>query len=1119
MRFVSPRWQRVSVTTKFSAAFGLFLLLIIFVSAISALTLNEVNRQADETLDNAALQRLVLEIDSGLQKARLLQRDFFLQYPIIGVSDARQRYGLPAVEQISRVIILSQQLKQVASLKNQAGALGASSPTDLNLYLSAAERNADVFFSSVELVGQLAAPDTGLIANLDRTARVMLNLLTNIDDPALTTHYWEMEAFRQRYLATRQRPYFQAAFNAGNDLRQAATGVSTLTPAQHAELLLLLDNYNAFGEQILDLDVQLTSNLHDLDLQAEAVDPITGQLLSYATGEVKTAHSQIIRISRTATQTVIIAAVAAALFALLIAIGLNRSITHNILRLTSAASALRAGNLAVRTHVTSGDELGHLAYTLDSMAAQLQETLDKEREARQEAEIARQQEAYQRSELARSERKYRALFEQSRDAIFIVSRSGEFIALNQAALDLFGYTLDEITQMRVQDLYANSSQHLLFQEAIEKNGAVTDYENRLRTKEGSERICLVTASLVRLEDGSVMGYQGIIRDITERRQAEQALQRYTERLRILHLIDRAILNVERPQASAETALKRLQQIVPFIHGSVSVFEQDQFVILTSLSDVPPLLEPGTRLPSTFIPLDRLQQGSVWEVQDWSLSAEWGQINNQLKAAGVDAIIAVPLLARSELIGMLTLAMKAPDRFSPEHIEIAQDVANQLAIVMQQARLLEAEQRRRRVAETLVHSAEVLNSTLEIDQVLRRILNQMSEVVELDSTSLMRLEGSHLRVIAHRGFTRESELENLIIPLTPDYPNWQVIETRQPLALEDVTCEYPAFITKGYSDSTQRIRSWLGLPMILRDRVIGMIAVDRRDVRPFVEDEIVLGMAFASQAATALENARLYDQVQRHAAELEQHVARRTMELQQANVELQALTRIKDEFVSNVSHELRTPITSLKLRYHLLQKQPDMLDKHLPVIQREIERLAAIIDDLLTLSRMQQGADSFTRVPVDLEHLAREYVQDRVPVAEARGLSLSFESSTDALPSLQADRGLIEQALGIMVSNALNYTHAGGRVTVSVMAGSFDGRPAVGLRVADTGVGITPEDRVRLFEPFVRGKASQETGAQGTGLGLALLKQIVDKHGGAVEVQSTGIPGEGSVFTIWLPAAG
>jgi PAS domain S-box-containing protein len=235
----------------------------------------------------------------------------------------------------------------------------------------------------------------------------------------------------------------------------------------------------------------------------------------------------------------------------------------------------------------------------------------------------------------------------------------------------------------------------------------------------------------------------------------------------------------------------------------------------------------------------------------------------------------------------------------------------------------------------------------------------------------------------------------------------------------------------------------------------------------------------------------------------------------ANKRLQALGRAKDEFVSNVSHELRTPISNLKLHTYLLAARPEKRDTYISTLEREVERLEALIEGLLMLSRLDQDRVEMNLVPVDLNVLAEEYVEDRAELAESKGLTLELDPQEP--PAVRADRNLIGQILSIMLTNAFNYTPSGGHVVVSTYAQQRDNRQWVGFSVSDTGLGILPEEKPQLFTRFFRGNVGRQSGVPGTGLGLAIAREIIERHRGRIEVESEGVPGKGTVFRVWLPA--
>jgi signal transduction histidine kinase len=259
-----------------------------------------------------------------------------------------------------------------------------------------------------------------------------------------------------------------------------------------------------------------------------------------------------------------------------------------------------------------------------------------------------------------------------------------------------------------------------------------------------------------------------------------------------------------------------------------------------------------------------------------------------------------------------------------------------------------------------------------------------------------------------------------------------------------------------------------------------------------------------------------EKANRSREELQAKVAERTAELAAKNQELEKLARIKEEFVSNVSHELRTPITNLKLYQGLLAAHPDEIDEHLAVLRRETDRLNHIIEDLLRLSRIDQGRIELNLTTLDVNALTGQYVADRQPLAEAKGLALAFAGQPD-LPLVRGDEGLLGQALSILLTNALSYTPEGGEVTVSTQRKPLPQKQWVGFSVSDNGPGVTLEEQSQLFQRFFRGNAGRASNTPGTGLGLAIVKEIVQRHQGRIDVVSEGVPGKGATFSVWLPA--
>ncbi len=236
--------------------------------------------------------------------------------------------------------------------------------------------------------------------------------------------------------------------------------------------------------------------------------------------------------------------------------------------------------------------------------------------------------------------------------------------------------------------------------------------------------------------------------------------------------------------------------------------------------------------------------------------------------------------------------------------------------------------------------------------------------------------------------------------------------------------------------------------------------------------------------------------------------------------LKELDRLKSQFVSDVSHELRTPLTNIRLYLDLLKRVQDKqkVASYLATLSRESDRLANLIEDLLSLSRLDVDAAPLSARPVDINDLLDSLAKDRASLASERQLKLELEIDPD-LPMIAGDERLLGQVFTNLLTNAMNYTPTGGHIFLRSRVHHEGQRGWVIAEVEDSGLGIPKEEQTEIFKRFFRGSASRETGAPGTGLGLAICSNIAERHGGHIHLYSEGIPGHGSCFAVWLPVEG
>jgi len=313
-----------------------------------------------------------------------------------------------------------------------------------------------------------------------------------------------------------------------------------------------------------------------------------------------------------------------------------------------------------------------------------------------------------------------------------------------------------------------------------------------------------------------------------------------------------------------------------------------------------------------------------------------------------------------------------------------------------------------------------------------------------------------------------------------------------------------------------------VPLVLEGRIIGMVSMGNRP-RGFSQKHVHLLTVFATQAAVAIQNARLYAHLEESAAQLEAKVRERTAELEALNRELadshdrlRELDELKSDFLGNVSHELRTPLAAIKgfvdnlldgITGPVTGKQRHYLIR----IHDNVERLTRMVSDLLDLTRIEAGKIELAPEPLDPAELVAEATEAVRPLARARSIQLALEVA--GCPPIWGDPDKVHQILTNLMSNALKFTPPGGRVT-SPAAAAPGGMAR--LVVHDTGLGIPPAERERVFDKFYQvGRVDGER-PSGTGLGLTIARHLVDLHGGRIWIEDG--PGGGSTFVVLLPAA-
>jgi two-component system, NtrC family, sensor kinase len=457
------------------------------------------------------------------------------------------------------------------------------------------------------------------------------------------------------------------------------------------------------------------------------------------------------------------------------------------------------------------------------------------------------------------------------------------------------------------------------------------------------------------------------------------------------------------------------------------------------------------------------------------------------------------------IGAITINRAEAGTFSPAEIELLQTFAAQAVIAVENTRLLGELQARtgelmRSVGEltALGDVSRALSSTLDLDAILQTIVTRANQLAGTDACSVFEYdettEAFHLRAT--------NNLDEEVITLARQTPTrkgegvqGRMAVTRQPVQIPDIAEE------DAYHGPLRDIllrtgtRAILAIPMLREGQLIGGLTVNKKTPGEFPPEVVELLKTFATQSVLAIQNARLF------------------REIEQKSRELEAASRHKSEFLANMSHELRTPLNAIigfseVLSERMFGELNAKQEEYLKDIHASGQHLLSLINDILDLSKIEAGRMELEltdfHLPTALDN-ALTLVRER---AGRRGIALRM-ATDEQLDYVRADERKVRQVVLNLLSNAIKFTPEGGRIEVRAVP--VDG--SIEVSVTDTGVGIAPEDQEAIFEEF-RQVGTADKKVEGTGLGLTLCRKFVELHGGRIWVKSR--VDVGSTFTFTIP---
>jgi signal transduction histidine kinase len=579
--------------------------------------------------------------------------------------------------------------------------------------------------------------------------------------------------------------------------------------------------------------------------------------------------------------------------------------------------------------------------------------------------------------------------------------------------------------------------------------------------------------------------------------AEQRIQAYDRTLAVLNAM--ATISTLSLEEIADRVVGTIRQGLGFEHLRISLVNEEQDELEPLGYDVA-IDRAGERVE---LPEPRMGRGLVGWVAEHGVACRVDDVSQDSRhttanspwPSDVRSVMIIPLKIGEQVIGVIDAASSHPDAFNETDEYLMDAVARQLAVAIENARLYQSIERQLTEVSSLYKLAQQINTSLNIQEVLESIVWSLKQTMGCRGCSIALLDpvSNVLEIRTAAGVEHRWE-HDFKLRLGEGVAGRVALEGT-PIYVPD-TAEQDDFI---FFDKS--VRSLLTVPLTLQQRVIGALTVDSDQPGAFSRsDERLLTIA-ATQAAIAIENARLY-------ASLEQ----RAQNLAEAYAELKRADRLKDEIAQNISHELRTPLTFVKGYVEmLLDEGAGPLNatqkEYLGIVVEKTSVVTRLVSDIMTLQ--QTEALPSRRMPMSLTELARRAILGCMATAEKAGLTL-MEKIADDLPLVAGDEDRLLQVFDNLLGNAIKFSPDGGQIIVAVL----DAGDSLQVSVADQGIGIPKDQHERIFERFYQIDGSARRRFGGAGLGLAIVKRIVEAHEGQVWLESA--PGRGSTFYFTIP---
>jgi len=744
--------------------------------------------------------------------------------------------------------------------------------------------------------------------------------------------------------------------------------------------------------------------------------------------------------------------------------------------------------------------------------------------------------------LRESEAQLSSIFQTIPDGITILDSTGQIIAANRAAERILRLTRSDIVERGYNDpswLITTVEGHpfpeeeLPFARVMQTGEPVYGIEHGISDADGTLRILSINASPLFDAEGQIINIIAAFSDITERKQTEdervqlvqeQAARAVAESSQQKSAFLAQVSAVLSSSLEYEQTLQSVAKLaVPYFADwcSVDLLNDDRTIgrVAVAHSD-PEKVKFGWELAQRFPRhLDDgygiakvMQTGQVEiaiEITDEQLvatvpNAEYLEI---LRGVGLKSCIIAPLQARGRVLGSITFVFTESDRrYRLEDLALAEDLAGRAAIAIDNARLYNETQQAKLAAELaanrtarLLAVMTALSESLTSAQVAQVIIEQAMSALGASCglVAVLNQDASELEIIQAIGYEHVGEFQRSF-SINARYPLAEAVRTGQPVWLETIENRIARYPDLAQAYAKVGSKAWISVPLLIEGQAVGGLSLSFSTVPRLSESDRGFVLALAQQSAQSIDRARLYESES------------------QARAQAEAANRIKDEFLAVLSHELRTPLNPILGWTRLLRR--GSLDSGktavaLETIERNAELQVQLIEDLLDISRILQGKLSLNSTPINLKTTLKAAIETVSLAAEAKNIQIQTQLEP-YVGDVLGDATRLQQVVWNLLTNAIKFTPTGGRIEVELKTIDSSAQ----IQVRDTGKGINPEFIPYVFDTFRQADSSITRTFGGLGLGLAIVRHVVELHGGTVKVESCG-EGQGATFTVTLPLLG